>query len=274
MKTQNEASKKRGVVTILINGLPLVQIELKKIGTDYLKAFSQIKNYSKEAYLHNPLFRFIQLFIISNDLTTRYFANNDVEQMNEQHIFEWVDDKNQTIDNLEKFVAFFLKPCFLAEVIASFIVLDENDKKLIVMRPHQIHAVRALIEKAKNTNNHGYVWHSTGSGKTLTSFKLSQSLKYTVPEVQIFFLVDRKDLDHQTVTAFNRFEADSIDYTENTTKLRQQLKDKNANLILTTIQKMSSIAKKRDIMIYSKDFKTKKLFLLSTNVIVLFLAIC
>lgn len=249
-------TKKIGDVTILINGLPLVQIELKKTGSNYTKAFQQIKNYSAEAY--KGLFRFIQLFIISDNATTKYFANNNLKNLTHQYIFDWNNEKNEIIGNLLEFSSVFLQKCFVARIIARYMVIDNQDKKLIVMRPHQIHAVEEIIQLAKDTNTKGYVWHSTGSGKTLTSFKLSQLLKETVPEAQIFFLVDRKDLDYQTVHEFNKFQKNSVESTENIYQLKAKLKDKNENLILTTIQKMSSLSKKQKYEPLFQRFENKK----------------
>ena len=242
-------------VTLLINGLPLVQIELKRRGLDMKQAFNQINRYKRETY--NGLFNYIQLFIVSNGVDTKYLSN-DNRNLAYEFSFFWTNDKNEKITNLNDFAMSFLTPCHIAKVIAKYMVINETDKKLMVMRPYQIHAVERMVELGTETRNNGYVWHATGSGKTLTSFKLSQILSESIEDVKIIFLVDRKDLDAQTLSEFNKFQPDSVDFTKNTNTLIKNLKDSSKKLIITTIQKLA-IAVKSDR--YEKDmtpFKDKR----------------
>jgi type I restriction enzyme R subunit len=242
-------------VTLLINGLPLVQIELKRRGLDMKQAFNQINRYKRETY--NGLFNYIQLFIVSNGVDTKYLSN-DNRNLAYEFSFFWTNDKNEKITNLNDFAISFLTPCHIAKVIAKYMVINETDKKLMVMRPYQIHAVERMVELGTETRNNGYVWHATGSGKTLTSFKLSQILSESIEDVKIIFLVDRKDLDAQTLSEFNKFQPDSVDFTKNTNTLIKNLKDSSKKLIITTIQKLA-IAVKSDR--YEKDmtpFKDKR----------------
>lgn len=227
-------------VTLLINGLPLVQIELKRRGVDFKEAFNQIERYRKHSY--HGLYRYIQVFVISNGIDTKYFANTDKELLYSQTFF-WTNEKNERITNLKDFAATFLEKCHIAKVIARYMVINETDKTLMVMRPYQIYAVEALVHRATETNNNGYIWHTTGSGKTLTSFKCSQILSKEEKIKKVFFLIDRKDLDSQTVAEFNKFEKDSVDITDKTTTLIKQIEDITKPLIVTTIQKMANAIK-------------------------------
>ncbi|CZR09718.1 type I restriction endonuclease subunit R, EcoR124 family [Trichococcus ilyis] len=227
-------------VTILINGLPLVQVELKRSGVDMTEAFNQIMRYRKHTY--TGLFRYIQIFVISNSQETRYFSNSDGEIL-KSHMFYWSDVENNRINVLSEFAESFMEKCHLAKMIARYMVLNETDKLLMVMRPYQVYAVEALVRQALETKNNGYIWHTTGSGKTLTSFKASQIIAQEESIEKVFFLVDRKDLDAQTLAEFNKFEADSVDMTDNTYKLLKQMGDRTKPLILTTIQKMANAVK-------------------------------
>ncbi|PTK89877.1 type I restriction endonuclease subunit R [Staphylococcus gallinarum] len=228
--------KARYDVTILVNGLPLAQIELKRRGIDINEAFNQVMRYRKQNY--TGLFRYIQLFIISNGVETRYISNNDGEIL-KSHMFYWSDKDNNRINTLSDFTDTFLRPCHLAKMISRYMILNETDHILMAMRPYQVHAVEALIHQATETNNNGYIWHTTGSGKTLTSFKASQVLSEQEEVKKVIFLVDRKDLDSQTEEEFNKFAKGAVDKTNNTAQLVRQLKDKSLPLIVTTIQKMS-----------------------------------
>ena len=227
-------------VTLLINGLPLIQIELKRRGLDMKEAFNQIDRYRKHSY--QGLYRYIQVFVISNGVDTKYFANTDKELMYSQTFF-WTNAENERISNLSDFAFTFLEKCQISKVIARYMVINETDQALMVMRPYQIFAVETLVTRALETNNNGYIWHTTGSGKTLTSFKVSQILANEPNIKKVFFLVDRKDLDSQTIKEFNKFEPDSVDTTDKTEKLVQQIRDINRPLIVTTIQKMSNAIK-------------------------------
>ncbi|MDB8803479.1 type I restriction endonuclease subunit R [Romboutsia sp. 1001216sp1] len=227
-------------VTLLINGLPLVQIELKRRGLDLKEAFNQINRYKKHSY--QGLYRYIQIFVVSNGVDTKYFANSDKEILF-SHTFFWSDESNNRVSNLKEFTQTFLDKCFISKVIARYMITNETDKLLMVMRPYQIYAVEELVKRAFETNNNGYIWHTTGSGKTLTSFKASQILAREPNIRKVFFLVDRKDLDSQTLAEFNKFEPDSVDTTDRTDTLVKQIKDINKPLIVTTIQKMANAIK-------------------------------
>jgi len=242
-------------VTILINGLPLVQIELKRRGIDMKEAFDQIKRYKNHSY--NGLYRFIQLFIISNGVDTKYFANGDHE-LNYGFTFYWTDINNDRITNLEQFCTFFLDRCHVAKMIARYMIINETEKMLMVMRPYQVYAVENIVDRAINTNNNGYVWHTTGSGKTITSFKTSQILSLEPSINQVFFLVDRKDLDKQTLDEFNKFDPGCVDMTNETFKLVQQIKDSSKPLIITTIQKMANACSNPRYSNVMEKYKDKK----------------
>ena len=242
-------------VTILINGLPLVQIELKRRGIDMKEAFDQIKRYKNHSY--NGLYRFIQLFIISNGVDTKYFANGDHE-LNYGFTFYWTDINNDRITNLEQFCTFFLDRCHVAKMIARYMIINETEKMLMVMRPYQVYAVENIVDRAINTNNNGYVWHTTGSGKTITSFKTSQILSLEPSINQVFFLVDRKDLDKQTLDEFNKFDPGCVDMTNETFKLVQQIKDSSKPLIITTIQKMANACSNPRYAGVMEKYKDKK----------------
>lgn len=243
-------------VTLLINGLPLVQIELKRRGIDMKEAFNQIKRYKRHSYI--GLYKFIQLFIISNGVDTKYFANGD-QELNYGFTFFWTDVNNERITNLEQFCVFFLDRCHIGKMIARYMIINETEKMLIVMRPYQVYAVENIVSRALDTNNNGYIWHTTGSGKTITSFKTSQILSLEPSINQVFFLVDRKDLDKQTLDEFNKFDPGCVDMTNQTDKLIQQIKDSTKPLIITTIQKMANACsnpKYAGVMEKYKDLKT------------------
>ena len=243
-------------VTILINGLPLVQIELKRRGIDMKEAFNQIQRYKRHSY--SGLYKFIQLFIISNGVDTKYFANGD-QELNYGFTFYWTDVNNERITNLEQFCVFFLDRCHIGKMIARYMIINETEKMLMVMRPYQVYAVENIVSRALDTNNNGYIWHTTGSGKTITSFKTSQILSLEPSINQVFFLVDRKDFDKQTLDEFNKFDPGCVDMTNQTDKLIQQIKDSTKPLIITTIQKMANACsnpKYASVMEKYKDLKT------------------
>lgn len=242
-------------VTILINGLPLVQIELKKRGNDMKEAFNQIKRYKRHSY--TGLYKYIQLFIISNGVDTKYFANGD-QDLNYGFTFYWTDVENNRITNLEQFCLFFLDRCHIAKMIARYMIINETEKILLVMRPYQVYAVENIVDRALNTNNNGYIWHTTGSGKTITSFKTSQILSLEPSINQVFFLVDRKDLDKQTLDEFNKFDPGCVDMTNKTDKLIEQIKDSTKPLIITTIQKMYNACSNPKYAYIMEKYKDKK----------------
>lgn len=225
-------------VTLLVNGLPLVQIELKRRGLELKEAFNEINRYQRHSFESAfGLFQYVQIFVISNGVNTKYYANNKKQSF--QQTFFWADENNQLITQLEKFAEDFLEPCHLSKMISKYIVLAETDKILMVLRPYQYYAVEGLVKRVKETNQNGYIWHTTGSGKTLTSFKASQILM-NMPEVhKVVFVVDRRDLDYQTTKEFNSFSAGSVDGTDNTRALVKQFSDET-KLIVTTIQKLNN----------------------------------
>lgn len=230
--------KNRYDVTILINGLPLVQIELKRRGLEMKEAFNQINRYHHQSFnAGSGLFNYVQLFIISNGVNTKYYSNNAKQTF--KQTFFWSDDQNNNITQLDHFAQAFLEPCHIAKMITKYIVLNEANKILMVLRPYQYFAVEKIVDRVRNTDKNGFIWHTTGSGKTLTSFKASQILK-EIPKVEkVVFVVDRKDLDYQTQKEFDAFEKGSVDATENTVHLVKQLSD-NTKLIVTTLQKLNT----------------------------------
>ncbi len=241
--------KNRYDVTLLINGLPLVQVELKKRGLELKEAYNQIDRYKKHSYwASNGLFQYVQLFVISNGVNSKYFANNGVKDF--KLTSYWADTDNQKINKLADFAKAFFEKCHISKMICKYTVLHESSKQLMVLRPYQFHAVEALVERVRNTRKNGYIWHTTGSGKTLTSFKASQVL-VKLPKVhKVVFVVDRRDLDAQTIQEFDAFQKGCVDSTDNTDALVQQLTDtyidastkepKDTNLIVTTIQKLNN----------------------------------
>jgi type I restriction enzyme R subunit len=252
--------KNRYDVTILINGLPLVQIELKKTGIELKEAYNQINRYQKHSFSSNTgLFNFVQLFVISNGVNTKYFSNFGNKKPDFKQTFYWTDDNNKRISKLEDFANTFLEKCHLSKMITKYIVLHDTDKMLMVLRPYQFFAVERIIDKVKNSNHNGYIWHTTGSGKTLTSFKASQILSQLPKVDKVVFCVDRQDLDYQTAKEFNAFKPDCIDPTKNTKNLVRQFTDANNKLIVTTIQKLYNAITKEHHLNTMNDLKDKKI---------------
>ncbi|WP_417266095.1 type I restriction endonuclease subunit R [Brumimicrobium sp.] len=236
--------KNRYDVTILINGLPLVQIELKRRGLELKEAFNQTNRYERHSFwAGHGLFQFVQLFVISNGVNTKYYANSPLKARSFKQTFFWADAKNKIITQLADFSELFLEPCHLSKMITKYIVLNESHKILMVLRPYQFYAVEAIVDRVKTTTKFGYIWHTTGSGKTLTSFKAAQILTNLKQVHKVVFVVDRKDLDYQTTKEFNSFSEGSIDGTNNTNTLVKQLAGEN-KLIVTTIQKLNTAISK------------------------------
>lgn len=245
--TMEGTYKNRYDVTLLINGLPLVQIELKRTGLELKEAFNQVNRYQRHSFGANAaLFQYVQIFVISNGVNTKYYANNRLQHF--KQTFYWTDKENQRLSNiLNGFTSEFLEPCHISKMICKYIVLNETNKILMVLRPYQFYAVEALIDRVKNSNKNGYIWHTTGSGKTLTSFKASQIIM-NLPQVKkVVFVVDRKDLDYQTNKEFNSFSKGCIDGTDNTKQLVQQFAD-DTKLIVTTIQKLNTAISKKQYL--------------------------
>lgn len=251
--------KNRYDVTILINGLPLCQIELKRRGLELKEAFNQTLRYKRHSYsANNALFAYIQLFVISNGVNTKYYANSKLESMNFKQTFFWADKNNKNITNLEEFTDSFLERCHLSKMICKYIVLAEVPKILMVLRPYQFWAVEAIIERVRDTNKNGYIWHTTGSGKTLTSFKTAQILMKLPNVYKVVFVVDRKDLDYQTTKEFNSFSDGSVDGTDNTKTLVKQFSD-DTKLIVTTIQKLNTAISKKQYLEKMEKIKDKNI---------------
>ena len=187
--------KNRYDVTLLVNGLPLVQIELKRRGLEMKEAFNQVNRYQRHSFGSNSaLFQYVQIFVISNGVNTKYYANNRNQSF--KQTFYWSDKSNNRLTNiLNGFTSEFLEPCHISKMICKYIVLNETNKILMVLRPYQFYAVEAMIDKVKNSTHNGYIWHTTGSGKTLTSFKASQIITQMPQVKKVVFVVDRKDLD-------------------------------------------------------------------------------
>ena len=250
--TQVGKYENRYDVTLLINGLPLVQIELKRRGIEMKEAFNQIQRYHKHTFT-GTLFEYVQVFIISNGVNTKYFANNPKQTF--EQTFYWTDVDNKKITRLEDFADVFLEKCAVSEMIAEYIVLAEYEQIPMILRPYQYYAVKALEKRVTESNKNGYIWHTTGAGKTLTAFKTSQILSRNPDVKKVMFVVDRKDLDIKTTEEFNSFSDGSVDGTGNTSALVKQLADPNRKLIVTTIQKLD-IAIGRDG--YLKQFEYLK----------------
>ncbi len=249
--------KNRFDVTILINGLPLVQIELKKRGVELKQAYNQVQRYQKTAF--TGLFDYIQVFVISNGVNTRYFANNP--NCGYKLTFNWTTFNNEPINNLNQFATHFLDRCVLGKIISKYVVLHEGDKQLMVLRPYQYYAVEKILDRVQNSNDNGYVWHTTGAGKTLTSFKAAQLVAEEDGIDRVLFVVDRHDLDTQTKAEYDAFEPGAVDSTDNTDELIKRLKD-GKNIIITTIQKLNCAIKKDYYNKYLQGIKDKKVVMI------------
>ncbi|MCB0324871.1 MAG: type I restriction endonuclease subunit R, partial [Bdellovibrionales bacterium] len=235
-------------VILLINGIPAVQIELKTLGISPRKAMQQIVDYKSDpgnGYT-NTLLCFVQLFVVSNRDRTYYFTNNNKKHFafnaDERFlpVYEFADSKNQKISHLDDFAESFLAKCTLGRMISRYTVLVTGEKQLLMMRPYQIYAVQQIIDCIKDNTGNGYIWHTTGSGKTLTSFKASTLLKTNNDIHKCLFVVDRKDLDRQTRDEFNRFQPGCVEENTNTAALVRRLLSDNYTdkVIVTTIQKL------------------------------------
>ena len=255
--------KNRYDVTILINGLPLVQTELKRPGIEINEAVNQINRYRRFSF--RGLFRYIQLFVISNSTMTKYCANiNENNQFGQKQdilkslTFFWTDENNVRINRLLDFTDAFLKKEHLIEMLDKYFVIKDTEPVLMVMRPYQIYAVKKAYDRIIMTNMNGYVFHTTGSGKTLTSYKLATLLRSDRRISKVFFLIDRSDLDDQTVEEYNSFEAGCVDQTDNTYYLVKALTDSTKTLIITTIQKMATALRSDKYTVIMDSLKKNK----------------
>ncbi|WP_288730151.1 HsdR family type I site-specific deoxyribonuclease, partial [uncultured Fusobacterium sp.] len=241
-------------VTILVNGLPLVHIELKKRGVNLHEAFNQIHRYSKESFnTENSLYKFIQIFVISNGTYTRYFANTTVQSKNNyEFTCEWADAKNRAIRDLEDFTKTFFERRVLLEVLTKYCVFD-TENILLIMRPYQIAATERILWKIKSSYENkkagkveagGFIWHTTGSGKTLTSFKTARLATKLAFIDKVFFVVDRKDLDYQTMKEYQKFQKDSVNGSKDTKELKRSIEKQDNKIVVTTIQKLNEFVKK------------------------------
>lgn len=248
LRINTENSNHRFDVILLINGIPVVQIELKTLEVSPRRAMQQIVDYKNDpgnGYT-NSLLCFMQLFIVSNRANTYYFANNRSQHFSfnadEQFlpIYQYADEKNKKITHLDEFAGKFLAKCILGEMISRYMVLVESEQKLLIMRPYQIYAVKAIVDCIHQNRGNGYIWHTTGSGKTLTSFKASTLLKDNPDIEKCLFVVDRKDLDRQTREEFNKFQEGCVEENTNTESLVKRMlsEDYADKVIVTTIQKL------------------------------------
>lgn len=254
--------KNRYDVTVFVNGLPLVQIELKRPGVEINEAINQINRYRKFSF--RGLFRYIQLFVVSNSVQTKYFCNEN-EMDNGKYnpilkslVFFWTDENNQRINTLDAFTSEFFRKAAITEMIDKYMVIKSTEPILMVMRPYQIFAVKAAKKRVLEANQSGYVFACTGSGKTLTSFKLAQLLRDESRVDKVIFLIDRKDLDDQTVDEYNSFEKDCVDNSDSTHILVKQLQQEDRKLIVTTIQKMANAVKSQRYASLMDQYKEKK----------------
>ncbi|GAA9279313.1 hypothetical protein TH0225_08880 [Helicobacter pylori] len=258
----NEGGKyqNRYDVSILVNGLPLVHVELKKRGVAIREAFNQIKRYQRDSFsAEDGLFEFVQIFVISNGTSTKYYSNTtraaQLEKNHKADTFEftnyWADSKNNNIEDLMDFAQSFFAKRSLLNVLTRYCVFT-SDEVLLVMRPYQIVAVERILEKIKafqnsktykKSQNGGYIWHTTGSGKTLTSFKSATLVKELESVSKVLFVVDRKDLDYQTMKEYDKFQKDCANSNTSTKILKEQLENPNAKIIITTIQKLDKFVK-------------------------------
>lgn len=251
-------------VTILVNGLPLVQIELKRRGVAIREAFNQIHRYSKESFnSENSLFKFLQLFVISNGTDTRYFANTTKRNKNSfDFTMNWAKSDNSLIKDLKDFTATFMQKRTLLNILLQYSVFDASDT-LLVMRPYQIAATERILWKIKSSfeaknwrkpESGGFIWHTTGSGKTLTSFKAARLATELGFIDKVFFVVDRKDLDYQTMKEYQRFSPDSVNGSDSTAGLKRNLGKDDNKIIVTTIQKLNNLMKSEgDLPVYDQQ---------------------
>jgi type I restriction enzyme, R subunit len=251
-------------VTILVNGLPLVQVELKKRGVALREAFNQVHRYSKESFnSETSLYKYLQLFVISNGTDTRYFANTTQRDKNSfDFTINWAKADNTPIKDLKDFTATFLQKNTLLNVLLTYAVFDVSNT-LLVMRPYQIAATERILWKIRSSHNAkswnsteggGFIWHTTGSGKTLTSFKAARLATELEFIDKVFFVVDRKDLDYQTMKEYQRFSPDSVNGSDSTAGLKRNLDKDDNKIIVTTIQKLNNLMKgENDLPIYNKQ---------------------
>ena len=249
---ENDERDRRFDVTLLINGIPMIHIELKNKEHSYMDGYRQIKKYIAEGKFRG-LFSNIQMFVVSNAVDTKYFSAARDTELNKKFITGWIDEKNYPVCDYMDFAKAVLKIPEAHEMVTKYTVLDNDKKKLLILRPYQIHAIKAMRNASKQGKS-GFIWHTTGSGKTLTSFKaarLATELDYID---KVFFVVDRKDLDYQTMKEYQRFSPDSVNGSENTIGLKRNIEKDDNKIIVTTIQKMNNLIKSEtNLEIYNKQ---------------------
>lgn len=261
---QKGSNANRYDVTILVNGLPMVQVELKKRGVAIREAFNQVHRYSKESFnSENSLFKYLQVFVISNGTDSRYFANTTKRDKNSfDFTMNWAKSNNDLIKDLKDFTSTFFQKNTLLQVLLTYSVFDISDT-LLIMRPYQIAATERILRKVKSSyeakkwstpESGGYIWHTTGSGKTLTSFKAARLATQLDFIDKVFFVVDRKDLDFQTMKEYQRFSPDSVNGSDSTAGLKRNIEKDDNKIIVTTIQKLNNLMKTEgDLAIYQKQ---------------------
>lgn len=254
--------KNRYDVTILVNGFPLVQVELKRPGVEINEAINQINRYRKFSF--KGIFRYLQLFVVSNSVQTKYFCNEN-EMINGKYnpilkslVFFWTDEKNTRINDLNSFTGEFFRKAAITEMMDKYMVIKSTEPVLMVMRPYQIYAVKAAKKRVLEVKQNGYVFACTGSGKTLTSFKLAQLLRDEPVVDLVVFLIDRKDLDDQTVDEYNSFEKDCVDNTDSTSVLVNMLDTEKKKMLVTTIQKMANAVKNQKYAEIMDKYRDRK----------------
>ena len=254
--------KNRYDVTILVNGFPLVQVELKRPGVEINEAINQINRYRKFSF--KGIFRYLQLFVVSNSVQTKYFCNEN-EMINGKYnpilkslVFFWTDEKNTRINDLNSFTGEFFRKAAITEMMDKYLVIKSTEPVLMVMRPYQIYAVKAAKKRVLEVKQNGYVFACTGSGKTLTSFKLAQLLRDEPVVDLVVFLIDRKDLDDQTVDEYNSFEKDCVDNTDSTSVLVNMLDTEKKKMLVTTIQKMANAVKNQKYAEIMDKYRDRK----------------
>lgn len=268
---QEGKKKTRYDVTILVNGLPLVHIELKKRGVNVREAFNEIHRYSKESFnADSSLYKFVQIFVISNGTLTRYFANTlERNKNNYEFTCEWADAKNKAIHDLVDFTKTFFEKRVILEVLTKYCVFNSQNT-LMIMRPYQIAATERILWKIKSSHESksygsaaagGFIWHTTGSGKTLTSFKTARLATDLDFIDKVFFVVDRKDLDYQTMNEYKKFQEDSVNGSKDTKELKKSIEKDDNRIVVTTIQKLNEFVKN----ILNMRFMIKSAYLYMTS---------
>jgi len=249
-KAYAQDQDRRMDVTLLINGLPMIHIELKSPGVGFLKAFYQIEKYDREGKFRG-IYSSLQMFVVTNKVDTRYIAAARENKLNKQFLTKWVDKDNRPVTDLTSFAHEVLSIPRAHQMVMQYSVIDDSKKALILLRPYQIHAIEA-VQDASRRQESGYIWHTTGSGKTLTSFKTAKLAAGMEGIDKVIFVVDRKDLDHQTIKEYNRFAEGTVSANQSTNQLSRQINDPDTSIIVTTIQKLSNfVGRNRKHAIYT-----------------------